>query len=265
MDFNIPTTDPGYNAATGVWTIAPQSALPTISTNAAIINGYSQPGASKNTLAQGDNAKLAIAIDGTTAGVEHGLTIDQQGSQVLGLDIENFYKAGVLITAGGNVQVAGCFIGTDPTGETAAPNGTGVEVENSSNTIGGPNVADRNVLSGAEGLGVHSWENDGVYVPDQASNPLDIAPSGNVIENNIIGLDATGTKAIENHYSGVYDSGSGNTYGSTVAGLGNVISGNYDGGLNTSGNVTIEGNYIGTDVTGTVAIGNGHERHWDLQ
>ena len=64
IDFNIPTTDPGYNAATGVWTIAVQSALPTISTNAAIINGYSQPGASKNTLAQGDNAKLTIAING---------------------------------------------------------------------------------------------------------------------------------------------------------------------------------------------------------
>ena len=117
-----------------------QSALPTISTNAAIINGYSQTGASKNTLAQGDNAKLTIAIDGTTAGAINGLTIAQQGSQVLGLDIENFYAAGVLITAGGNVQVAGCFIGTDPTGETAAPNGTGVVLENSFNTIGGPNV-----------------------------------------------------------------------------------------------------------------------------
>lgn len=78
-----------------------------------------------------------------------------------------------------------------------------------------------------------------------------------MIENNIIGLDATGTKAIENHASGVDDSGSGNTYGGTTAGLGNVISGNYDGGLSTSGNVTIEGNFIGTDVTGKVAIGNG--------
>ena len=56
IEFNIPTTDSGYDAATGVWTIAVQSALPTIATNAAIINGYSQPGASKNTLAQGDNA-----------------------------------------------------------------------------------------------------------------------------------------------------------------------------------------------------------------
>ena len=31
IDFNIPTTDPGYDATTGVWTIAVHSALPTIS------------------------------------------------------------------------------------------------------------------------------------------------------------------------------------------------------------------------------------------
>jgi hypothetical protein len=64
IDFNIPTTDSGFSAATGVWTIAVQSALPAISTNAAIINGYSQPGAVENTLALSDNAKLVIAIDG---------------------------------------------------------------------------------------------------------------------------------------------------------------------------------------------------------
>ena len=113
--------------------------------------------ASKNTLAQGDNAKLAIALDGATAGSINGLTVGQTGSQVRGLDIENFAQAGVLITGTG-VQVAGCFIGTDPTGETAAPNGAGVILENSSNMIGGPNVADRNVLSGAEGMGVQYFD-----------------------------------------------------------------------------------------------------------
>ena len=80
IDFDIPTTDSGYNATTGVWTITVNSALPTISTNAAIINGYSQPGALENTLSQGDNAKLAIAPTDTTAG-SSGLTIDQEGSQ----------------------------------------------------------------------------------------------------------------------------------------------------------------------------------------
>ena len=39
INFNIPMLDPGYNPATGVWTITVQSIsdLPTISTNAAIV------------------------------------------------------------------------------------------------------------------------------------------------------------------------------------------------------------------------------------
>ena len=93
IDFNIPTTDPGYNATTGVWTIAVNSALPTITTNAAIINGYSQPGASKNTLAQGDNAKLTIAIMAVPASTLlpfNGTDDRPAGIAGSGLDIENF-------------------------------------------------------------------------------------------------------------------------------------------------------------------------------
>ena len=167
--------------------------------------------------------KLAIAINGGSQNTS-GLTIAQQGSQVFGLDIENFGKDGVLITAGGNVQVAGCFIGTDPTGETRASNETGVVLENSFNMIGGPTVGDRNVISGSGNSG--TFVDDGIYVPEQSENPLNIEPTGNVIENNIIGLDATGTKSIRNEYAGVEDLGSGNIYGGTTAGLGNLISGN---------------------------------------
>jgi hypothetical protein len=248
IDFNIPTTDPGYNATSRVWTIALQSDLPAISSNAAIIDGYTQPGAAENTLAQGDDAKLVIAINGAGVGNAYGLAIAQQGSQVRGLDIENCGYSGVVVQGGGNVQVAGCFIGTNPSGEAAAPGGNGVMIENTSNLIGGPNVADRNIISGNS--------NYGLYIPDQATNPLSIEPSGNQIENNYIGIDATGTKALGNFNAGVYDFGSGDTYGGTSAGLGNVISGNQTGGLVAGGNITIEGNYVGTDATGNVAVGN---------
>jgi Bacterial Ig-like domain (group 3)/Periplasmic copper-binding protein (NosD) len=253
IDFNIPTTDSGYNAATGVWTITPHEDLPAISTNAAIIDGYSQPGASKNTLAQGDNAKLVIAISGNSI----GLTIGQEGSQVLGLDVENFGYAGIVVTAGGNVQVAGCFIGTDPSGETTAPsgNGGGVVLENSSNLIGGPNVGDRNVISG-NGDGAGASYDAGVFVPDKSNNPLNITPTGNVIENNIIGLDAAGTKSIPNAL-GVNDGGSGDIYGGTAPGLGNVISGNNTNGINFTGSITIEGNYVGTNAAGNAVGGHG--------
>jgi hypothetical protein len=248
IDFNIPTTDSGYNQVTGVWTIVPAvSALPAISTNAAIIDGYSQPGSSKNTLARGDNAKLTIALKSGFSGFD-GLTLGQPGSEVTGLDIEKFQN-GVVITAAGNAQVAGCFIGTDPTGEAAAGNFYGVALQNSSNLIGGPSVGDRNVISGNNGAGI--------YVPDKTSNPLNMTPTGNMVENNIIGLDAAGTKVLSNGQSGVSDFGSGDTYGGATAGLGNVVSGNGEVGIGASGSVTIENNYVGTDVTGNVALGNG--------
>ena len=248
IDFSIPKTDPGYNASTGVWTIALQSALPAIGGNAAFINGYSQTGAAKNTLVQGDNAKIVIAIDGAGAGSIVGLTIKQSGSQVRGLDIENCAADGVLVAAAGNVQVAGCFIGTDPSGETAVPNYNGVVIQNSSNTIGGPNVDDRNVISGNSG--------SGISIPDQGTNPLNIESTGNEVENNYIGVDAAGTKALGNSGVGVHDYGSGDTYGGTSAGLGNVISGNKGGGIITGGSATIEGNFIGTDNTGNAGLGN---------
>ena len=249
IDFNIPTSDSGYNSASGVWTIAVgEFPLPAISTNAAIIDGYSQPGSSENTLAHGDNAKLTIAID---VGLHEfdGLTIAQQGSKVSGLDIEHSQN-GIVIAGGGNVQVAGCFIGTDPTGETAASNSNGIVIQSSSNLIGGPNVGDRNVISS-------NIQSSGIYVPGQTNNPLGITPTANVVENNIIGLDAKGTKVLSNSLEGVTDSGTGDTYGGTTPGLGNVVSGNGEGGIYAIGSITIEGNYIGTDVTGNVALGNG--------
>src|SRR5213592_598074 len=52
--FNIP--------GTGVHTISPATELPAI-TDPVIIDGYSQPGSSANTLAVGDNAVLRIEIN----------------------------------------------------------------------------------------------------------------------------------------------------------------------------------------------------------
>ena len=168
IDFSIPTSDPGFDATTGVWTITPTSALPTINTNAAIINGYSQTGSSENMLAHGENAQLTIAINGPALQSDC-LEVDQSGSQIRGLDIENFSGGvGVLINAAGNVQVAGCFIGTDPTGKVAAPNGSGVKIDNSSNLVGGPLVGDRNVISGNL--------NYGILIPlAKLEPPLDLA------------------------------------------------------------------------------------------
>jgi hypothetical protein len=70
-------------AASGVQTISPTTALPDI-TDPVIIDGYTQPGTSTNTLAVGDNAVLLIELDGTNAGAT-GLNITAGNSTVRGL------------------------------------------------------------------------------------------------------------------------------------------------------------------------------------
>ena len=59
IKFNIPGTGP--------FLISPLSALPTI-THPTIIDGYTEPGASVNTLAQGENAVILIRLDGLSSG-----------------------------------------------------------------------------------------------------------------------------------------------------------------------------------------------------
>ncbi len=76
---------------------------------------------------------------------------------------------------------------------------------------------------------------------------------------NYIGTNAAGTAALSGQPIGVSVSATtqGVTIGGTVAGAGNVIAGNLNMGVflqNTHLNVLVAGNFIGTDVTGNVAI-----------
>jgi CSLREA domain-containing protein len=85
--------------------------------------------------------------------------------------------------------------------------------------------------------------------------------SGNTIQANFIGTDSTGTIARPNADGGMQvNSSTNNVIGGTSAATRNVISGNGGHGVwvresPTSGTV-ISGNYIGTDVSGTLDLGN---------
>jgi hypothetical protein len=183
--FNIP--------GGGVQTIAPTSPLPTI-TDAVTIDGYSQPGASPNTLSVGSNAVLLIELSGASAGSGAvGLTITAAGSVIQGLVINRFSAHGIRITgagATGNV-IAGNYIGTNATGTAALPNiGSGVRIDTGAqaNRIGtnGDGVADdaeRNVISGNG--------TQGVRITGSGTN-------SNVVAGNYIGTNATGTAALPN-------------------------------------------------------------------
>jgi titin len=88
-----------------------------------------------------------------------------------------------------------------------------------------------------------------------------IGPSvgGILVQGNVIGLNSAGNTALGNSQSGVEIDGANNTVGSSAAGAHNVIAGNGgDGVLIYSGasGVAVQGNFIGTDQTGKVKLGN---------
>ncbi len=240
--FNIPGPGPH--------TIQPTSALPTI-TDPVVIDGYTQPGASPNTNGPGLglNTVLKIELDGTNAGVgftANGLWITSGATTVQGLAINRFDGSGIRIeTNDGNV-VQGNFMGTTLSGN-AAFGGGGIFIgfDSSNNIVGGATPEARNVISG-NGLGVFI---------------VGTAASGNLVQGNLIGTDVTGTVALGNTGNGVQLKGAaGNTIGGTTAAKGNVISGSGNEGIwilasSATGNL-VQGNFIGTDVTGTLNVGN---------
>jgi CSLREA domain-containing protein len=135
IDFNIP--------GIGVHTITPAIALPII-TDPVTIDGYSQPGASLNTQATGDDAVLLIELAGNdVSGGVSGLFITAGSSTVRGLVINRWLNSAIDIRTNGNNTIVGNFIGTDATGAAASfspslNNGSGVSILSASdNSIGG--------------------------------------------------------------------------------------------------------------------------------
>ena len=239
VSFNIPGAGPH--------TIRPTSTLPII-TDPVTIDGYTQPGAAP---ASSTPATLKIELDGSLAGTStSGLHITAGNSTVRGLAVNRFGSNGILLETNGSNTIEGNYIGTDVTGTVALGNGfNGIAIVAGaqSNTVGGTTTGARNVISGNGDLGIII---------------VDPGTSQNLVQGNYIGTDVTATAALGNGGFGIsiLDGALSNTVGGTSAGARNIISGNGDGmeiaEPGTSQNL-VQGNYIGTDVTGTVALGNG--------
>lgn len=239
ITFNIP--------GGGVKTITPASALPDIKTPT-LIDGYTQPGASVNTLDVGDNAVLLIELNGASAGASaDGLTISAEGSTIRGLVINRFandFHSGIAVSAN-NVKIEGNFVGTNASGTGALANGIGVSISGTNCTVGGLNAGARNISSGNVRYGVY-------FVGSKTTD--------NAVQGNYVGTDATGTKAVANKEGGVLVQLSSRiSIGGTTAAARNVISGNTQFGFastNGGGNNIVQGNYIGTASNGLGALDN---------
>jgi hypothetical protein len=249
-DTAISDIDPDW--AHSWWSIQPASPLPRL-TDIAVIDGYSQgqntpQAASPNTLNVGDNAVLRVELNGNNAigGLSLGLS---GGSTIKGLVINRVFTA---VSPGNGNQIQGNFLGTDVSGTAVASPGNlpyVLAVYGSANTIGGTTPAARNII---------------------ATNGITLGGGGNMVQGNYIGTNAAGTAALAG--MGPPMAQTFNPLGiAVVAGNntieGNLISGNpgvavvtapvaVQGAPETS-NITIQGNFIGTDATGKKPIPNG--------
>jgi parallel beta-helix repeat protein len=221
------------------YTINLMSALPTI-TDPVIIDGTTQAGFAGTPI---------IELNGSAAGSGGGLNITAGNSTIKGLVLNRFTGPAIKLQSNGNT-VQGNFIGTDVTGMVATGNsGDGIEINNATgNLVGGLTAGAGNLISG---------NFRGVEITSGAS--------ANLVQGNFIGPNALGTGALGNIVRGVHIQGGAhdNTIGGTSAAARNLISGNSAAGIlieaaGSTGNI-VQGNFIGTQVDGVSALGNGSE------
>jgi CSLREA domain-containing protein len=269
---SLPTVDAiAFKLNSSYSSIALNSALPTIR-EAVIIDGTTLadrervkthslicPNVTGETRSQTITIKPpAIELNGSKAGDVSGITINADGVVVRGLVINRFRRDGIeILNSSSRNLIEGNYLGTDNQGTKALGNSRGIAIAAGKNTNPNNNIIQNNVISGNTFLGVQINGDEG---SDRRENYL---------LNNFIGTDYTGRKLL------------GNTQGTSGHGVvigqggftkitarywaenhtirGNVIAGSYNTNLwlsNYASNNEVACNYIGTDVTGTVALGN---------
>ena len=213
-------------------------------TDAVVIDGTTQPGFSGAPI---------ITLDGDDNIGTHLRIASAAPTTIRSLVIIDFLGTAINVDSGGAV-ITGNYIGVDASGSVADGNNGGINVSENVDGV----IIRGNVISANRGNGIEFSGTAGVAASDN-----------NVVQGNIIGLDAQGMNDLGNGLNGIaVDGGNNNQIGGSGSGEGNVISGNGGFGIRISsrgatitgavGN-TIQGNRIGTNRSGTAAVGNGHD------
>ncbi len=204
-----------------------------------------------------DQGNTLRGIGNSDNGAGDGLTIGGLNAEDRNIISGNNEGGASPNTGDDNWTIQGNYIGLGATGVTAIPNaqvaGSGaLSLDNSNgHVVGGSTNAAKNVISGNNSHGIAPHNSDNL-----------------TIAGNYIGTTYTGATALANGGSGITVGESVNvqiggttgvTAGGNCTGECNIISNNGVDGIFLGQDVTtttIEGNYIGTDITGAVDFGN---------
>ena len=150
-----------------------------------------------------------LVLDGRDAGEQaSGLTLAGGDSTVRGPSIQNFDYSGIYITGDGNNHVGANYLGVAPPGTEVSGNEMGVLVEGPvENVVGGTAPGAGNLISGNE---------TGIYIAGRSA-------SGNRVQGNTMGLDATGMIVLPNGQGITINGAPGNLVGTPDIAARNVI------------------------------------------
>lgn len=227
-----------------------------------VINRFAQDGVrigTDNITVQGNyigTNSSGMTAQANNGGIQQGNN-DSDGAQIGGTDPDdrNIISGNTSCGSSPNTNsdnwvYEGNYIGPNAAGTGALGNGSssgcgGISIDNNNGTrVGGTASGSANLISGNGGGGIQ---------PDNASNM--------VFQGNLIGTDYTGTASLPNGVSGIaFSLGCTDALiGGTSAAARNIISANTSAGVSITGSsssISVLGNYIGTDITGTQPLGN---------
>jgi hypothetical protein len=188
------------------------------------------------------NTNFGVNVGTAATGAIIGTTTAGEGNIISG-NGNNTSQPAIRI-APADVEVVNNYIGTDSTGTLDRGNsGLGITTLNTASGV----LIRGNLVSG------------------NGANGMTLGGASSEVYGNIIGLNASGTAALPNTGDAIFlqPSAANPIIGSATAGDRNIISGNTGAGAGGSIGIRtratgcmIEGNYIGTDITGLLDFGN---------
>ena len=214
-----------------------------------VIDGYTQPGASRNTAVIGNNATLCVAINGANQITgAYGLNINTNADPDATVSIEGIAFGGhslaaVQFAGGRDHRLAGVQVGGALGAVNLLPSAIGVRVAGNTEgvRIGGNQLFERNVIADATAAGI-SISGSGTSQPSLA-----------LVENNYVGTLTGGD--LRGNEAGIVVRGYDNTL------RGNVIANSATHGIDLDGQLAIanrvQDNKIGVPA---LCVGNCNNR-----